>query len=102
MKIPWSTFLAKGDLSYGTNLTHDLVLTVLTKIHVFVNPFALFAACLPVTLMVAWLTWTFVEKPALRQKSLPAKWARAVLQKAPLGSRLLVPLEPKLGAGQYT
>lgn len=102
LKMPWSTFLAKADLSYGTYLTHDLVLTTLSKIHAFVNPFALFAVCLPITLIVSWLTWTLVEKPSLKHKSLPAKWARAVLLKAPLGSRLLVLLEPKLGARKYT
>jgi len=102
VRMPWSPLLAKADLSYGMYLTHALVLTLLMHVHTFENPFALFAACLPITLMVAWLTWTFVEKPALKHKSLPAKWCRSILQRVPLGSRLLVLLEPNLGVRQFS
>ena len=95
IKMPWSQFMQRADLSYGIYLTHALVLTTLMKLHSFENPLSLFAACMPVTIFVAWLTWTFVEKPALNHKSMPAELTRALLQRVPLGSRLLVLLEPR-------
>lgn len=95
IKMPWSRFLERADLSYGMYLTHALVLTTLMHFYSFQNPLALFAVCMPIALIVAWLTWTIVEKPALEHKSLPALLVRSALQRLPLGPKLLRLLEPR-------
>ncbi|MEQ8409954.1 MAG: acyltransferase [Erythrobacter sp.] len=94
VRMPWSAFLQRADLSYGVYLTHALVLTVLMNLYGFENPIALFAVCMPVTLTIAWLTWTFIEEPALKLKSLPAELTRSLLYRIPFGTVLLYWLEP--------
>ncbi len=79
VRFPWSPLLAKADLSYGVYLTHAVILTILTNIQPFTSAFALFWAGLVVTYATAWLTWTYLEKPALEHKSVPARMAKGVL-----------------------
>lgn len=92
--MPWSRMLSRADFSYGVYLTHSLVLTVLMNIYPFQSSLVLFAVCLPVSFAVAGLTWTFIEKPALTHKSLPAMLVRNLLDRVPFGSVLLTRLDP--------
>lgn len=95
IRMPWSDFLSKADLSYGVYLTHALVLTILMNIYTFASPYWLFAFCLPLSYAAALATWTFIEKPALEHKSAPADFARYLLNRIPLGSTVLSTLEPQ-------
>jgi peptidoglycan/LPS O-acetylase OafA/YrhL len=79
LRMPWSGVLAKADLSYGVYLTHSVVLMMLMNLFHFTSWIALFAAALPLACLAALFTWTFIEKPALRRKSLPAELVRRVL-----------------------
>lgn len=79
-RFPWSGLLAKADLSFGIYLTHSVILTILVNMHPFQSGIALFAACLPIACVVAWISWTTIERPALRHKDLPAQLARRMLQ----------------------
>jgi peptidoglycan/LPS O-acetylase OafA/YrhL len=66
------------DLSYGVYLyswpVQQLIIARLAP-----GPLATFATALPLTLAVAWLSWTFIEAPAL-------KLAHRRLRPAPIGS----------------
>ncbi|MDR0480088.1 MAG: acyltransferase [Burkholderiaceae bacterium] len=72
-------FYEKTDISYGIYLYGWPVIQVLRH---FVGPhlsgYELAALALPVTILVAWLSWRFIEKPALglktsaKQQMLPA------------------------------
>ena len=74
--VPWSKTLAKADLSYGIYLTHSLVLTALLAIFPFTSGIALFASGLVISALVAFATWTFIERPGLEHKTGPAKFLR--------------------------
>lgn len=73
IRFPWSGWLGKADLSYGIYLSHQVILTILVNIHPFRSGLALFAVGLPLAALFALLTWTMLEKPALRHKDLPAR-----------------------------
>lgn len=89
MKMPWSQVLSRADLSYGVYLMHSLVLLVLLSFFSFQSALSLFLACLPISFFLAYLSWTFVEKPALAYKHLPAALTRNVIARMPFGSALL-------------
>lgn len=76
IRFPWSTWLAKADLSYGVYLMHAVMLTILMNVWPFTSGVVLFFAGLCLTLCVAWCSWTFIERPALAHKSLPATLVR--------------------------
>jgi len=79
MRFP-ATPLTRGvDLSYGVYLTHSVILMMLMNIHPFQSWIALFAVCLPLSCAAAFLTWKFIEAPALAHKDWPERMARAVL-----------------------
>ena len=59
------------DLSYGVYLTHSVILMMLLNIYPFENWWAVFALCLPLSYLTAFLTWKLVEAPALKHKELP-------------------------------
>ena len=79
VRFPWGGILARADLSYGVYLMHAVILTILVNAFEFSSGLALFAVGLPLSLLAALASWTFVEKPALRAKDLPAKIIRTVL-----------------------
>ena len=58
----------KTDLSYGTYLYAFPIQQILAFAGVR-NPWLLFAVATPVTLAVAFASWTFIEKPFLRMRS---------------------------------
>jgi peptidoglycan/LPS O-acetylase OafA/YrhL len=82
LRMPWTGLLEKADLSYGVYLTHSVVLMVLMNLFHFTSWIALFATALPLACFAALFTWTFIEKPALRRKSLPADLVRRALGRA--------------------
>ncbi len=59
-----------GDWSYGTYLWGFPVQQTLISLDIFTTPLLLFAAALLPTLLMAALSWHFVERPALRWKRL--------------------------------
>ncbi|UTI62354.1 acyltransferase [Paraconexibacter antarcticus] len=61
-------FRVLGALSFPVYLWHMPLMLGLRGAHVFPehHPAAAFAAVLAVTLPVAWLSWTFVERPGIR------------------------------------
>jgi len=62
--------LQLGDISYGIYLFHSPILcTLVWVIGERATTPILFAAGLPLTLALAWLSWTFVENPILRRKA---------------------------------
>lgn len=72
--------LIRKDLSYGVYLMHAAVLTALEVLFPdfrlrWLAAIAIFAF----TLALAWLSWTFVEGPALRRKKTLAAWLGAPL-----------------------
>lgn len=76
IRFPWSKLLARADLSYGVYLSHAVIMTIVMHVHPFQSSLALFATCLLLGYAVAWTSWTFLEKPALQHKSLPAQIVR--------------------------
>jgi peptidoglycan/LPS O-acetylase OafA/YrhL len=67
-RIPWPSRI--GDWSYGTYLWAFPVEQAVLALTPLREPLALFAATLPPTLLLAALSWHFVEQPALRRKPL--------------------------------
>ena len=69
---PWlklSRFGTKSDLSYGIYLYAFPVQQLLGfYCGAYLNHWTAFLAALPPTVVLAWLSWHFVEKPALRRK----------------------------------
>lgn len=92
-RMPWTDQLSKFDLSYGIYLMHVVVMTVLMKIYAFQSVAAFFIAGLALTCIAAFASWTLIEKPALRHKSLPASLARSILGGSQPGEWVLKLLE---------
>ncbi len=66
--LPLQHFGRWGDLSYGTYLYAWLVQQLLVRYaHRWLTPFGLFAAAVPITLALAFLSWHLVERPFLRR-----------------------------------
>lgn len=65
--IPLYKFGSKRDLSYGTYIYSFPIQQVLVLTGL--GAWAVFAISFPLTLLAAWLSWTFVESKALRHKS---------------------------------
>lgn len=90
IRFPWSPFFSKFDLSYGVYLSHSVFLMMLMNLFAFDSWVPLFVCALALSYVFAYLTWTFLEAPALRQKSLPARLAKQVIARIPMiGPRLL-------------
>ena len=68
-----ATWLHRHDYSYGAYLYGFPVQQTLIALGVR-EPLLLFAACVPVTLGCAALSWHLVERPALNQKHRVSKW----------------------------
>ncbi len=73
---PWlklSRFGTKRDLSYGIYLYAFPIQQLLVLYGgTYLNQWTAFLAALPFTLCLAWLSWHFVEQPALRRNKLAA------------------------------
>lgn len=68
-KLPFRNFANKGDLSYGVYIYAFPVQQLLSLVHINRNFFIYFGLSLLVTLVLAVLSWNWVEKPALRLKT---------------------------------
>lgn len=58
-----------GDLSYGTYIYAFPVQQAIVHYNLGISPGALIASSLPITYLLAWLSWNIVERPALRLRS---------------------------------
>jgi peptidoglycan/LPS O-acetylase OafA/YrhL len=68
--------LVKRDLSYGVYLIHAPVSVAFILLYPGVRPWWAFAAGVFImTLLLSYLSWTFVESPALARKKAVASWA---------------------------
>jgi peptidoglycan/LPS O-acetylase OafA/YrhL len=67
--VPRLPTLRFGDLSYGTYLWGFPIQQTLIQLFDLRNPWLVFALALPLTLLLAALSWRFVEQPALRWKT---------------------------------
>ncbi|WP_409433711.1 acyltransferase family protein [Litorimonas sp. RW-G-Af-16] len=76
VKIPRLNWTQKlSDTSYGIYIYHWAVMQMLFQWMPNLSVLALFAIGFPITVILAWLSWTFVEKPMLSKKTwLANKW----------------------------
>lgn len=79
LQFPWAGLLAKADLSYGVYLLHSVVFLLIMHFTPVDQPLVLFLIGWPAAMILAWGSWTFIEKPALRYKDVPARWMRTLL-----------------------
>ncbi|HVP02287.1 MAG TPA: acyltransferase [Solirubrobacteraceae bacterium] len=64
--LAWAPLAWVGTISYGLYLWHVPVLLVLRADGLMpVSPLGAFAVALPVSLLLGWLSWRFVEAPAI-------------------------------------
>lgn len=71
-RIKLSGFAKKGDLSYGMYLYAWPVQQTLTYFfYKHLNPLLLFLLAVPVTYLLAWLSWHYIEKVFLKFKNKP-------------------------------
>ena len=69
-KLLFPNFARHGDFSYGIYLYGwPLQQLVMLWFWPYLNPFTFFLAVMPLVLLFAFLSWTLVEKPALKLKS---------------------------------
>jgi peptidoglycan/LPS O-acetylase OafA/YrhL len=66
--------LFKHDLSYGVYLIHSPVIVAVTLLLDLRAGWPVTLITAAITLMLAYLSWTFVERPALRQKKVVSDW----------------------------
>ena len=67
---------AMDDLSYGVYIYHWAILQMLVLWFPQISVIDILAIGLPVTILIAWLSWTFVEKPVLARKDAFGAWIR--------------------------
>lgn len=70
VRWPWSKWLSKSDLSYGIYLLHGPSMVLLLAYWSPTSFVPLFLATLSLALTLALLSWTYLEKPALRHKDM--------------------------------
>jgi len=66
---PW---FSRMDVSYGVYLYAFPVQQLLVHFHLATTPLQLAMGAVPITLALAWLSWTWVERPALRYGHCPS------------------------------
>nr|WP_240949939.1 acyltransferase [Novosphingobium sp. ERN07] len=79
IRFPWGPLLAKADLSYGIYLTHSVAFVVIMRFWPVEAPLVLFVLGWGMACLIALMTWTFIEKPALRYKDVPARLVRSLI-----------------------
>lgn len=67
-RIPFANWAEKTDLSYGTYLYAFPIQQMLAMSSALRHPLVIFAIATPMTLLLAWLSWNFVEKRFLAMK----------------------------------
>lgn len=81
LRFPETPLTTGVDLSYGVYLSHSVILMMLMNIYPFESWLVVFALCLPLSCLAAWLSWTLIEAPALAYKEQPERLALAVLKR---------------------
>jgi peptidoglycan/LPS O-acetylase OafA/YrhL len=81
LRFPETPLTTGVDLSYGVYLSHSVILMMLMNIYPFQSWLVVFALCLPLSCLAAWLSWTLIEAPALAYKEQPERLALAVLKR---------------------
>jgi peptidoglycan/LPS O-acetylase OafA/YrhL len=66
--------LFKHDLSYGVYLIHSPVIVAVTLLLNLRAGWPVMLITAAITLMLAYLSWAFIERPALRQKKVVSDW----------------------------
>ena len=74
-KLPFRDWERKADLSYGVYIYAYPIQQTLIAMWPTIDPLILFPATLGVVLPIAWSSWRFVEKPALRLKHISFRWS---------------------------
>jgi peptidoglycan/LPS O-acetylase OafA/YrhL len=64
------------DISYGIYIYHWVVMQLAFSCFPSLGVTSLFFVCLPIVIGLAWLSWTYVEKPMLAKKSAFGEWLR--------------------------
>lgn len=64
------------DISYGVYIYHWAVMQLLMHWIPSLSVIELFALALPITVALAWLSWTYIEKPMLSKKAAFGEWLR--------------------------
>ena len=81
MKFPETPLTTGVDLSYGVYLSHSVILMMLMNIYPFQSGLILFSVCLVLSYFTAFMTWKFIEAPALTYKQWPEDLARKMIGK---------------------
>ncbi len=81
VKFPETPLTTGVDLSYGVYLSHSVILMMLMNIYPFQSGLILFSVCLVLSYLTAFLTWNFIEAPALKYKQWPEELARRAMGK---------------------
>ena len=91
IKAPKFNVLQKlSDISYGIYIYHWCVLQLLFMWMPELSVTALFAIALPITVLLASLSWYFVEKPMLRHKTGFSKYLRFGRKKPNYDAKLML------------
>ena len=88
-RVPKLAGLQKlDDISYGIYIYHWAVMQLLFYWFPSLSVVLLFGLALPVVTLIAWLSWTYVEKPLLAKKGPFGEWLR--FGRKSRGSRVLL------------
>jgi peptidoglycan/LPS O-acetylase OafA/YrhL len=72
LNLPLARWTSKTDLSYGTYLfacpIQQILTSYMTTYTLLQNPLVQFTIALPITLVIAFVSWTVIEKPCLSLK----------------------------------
>ena len=79
VRFPWGGLLARADLSYGLYLMHSVVMAAVMHFAGIESWWQLFIVVWLITALCAYASWTMLEAPMLRRKSMPAQIFRALL-----------------------
>lgn len=87
MKLPKMNWTQKlPDISYGIYIYHWAVMQMLFYWLPHLSILELFGLAFPITAVLAWLSWTYIEEPMLGKKSWLAKRLRMGLKPKPYDS----------------
>ena len=81
----WPRFAKYGDFSYGLYLYGFPVKQAIMLVAGSMGSYALFLIAFPITLLLAWLSWRFVESPALARKGTISRYLKSLASRASQG-----------------
>jgi len=77
VKVPKLAWMQREtDLSYGIYIYHWVIMQLIISLTPGLPVATLFVLALPITVCLAWLSWTYIEAPMLRYKSRFGDWLR--------------------------